>query len=100
MCGPTYCQPLGKVNRLAATMLEMPNCIFNFSGQAHLDTYALDLERVAVDFDRYDDTSINSLRLSLRAIRQQADSFAFWQRRERLGRPAFDERTLLVAFLV
>ncbi len=33
----------------------MRNCVFNFSGQVHLDTYALEVERVAVDFDRYDD---------------------------------------------
>jgi transposase len=78
----------------------MPNCVFNFSGQSHLDTYALEVERMAVDFDRYDDLAVNGLRLSLEAIRQQADGFAFWQRRERLGRPAYEERTLLVAFLV
>jgi transposase len=78
----------------------MRNCVFNFSGQVHLDTYALEVERVAVDFDRYDDLAINSLRLSLEAIRKQVDSFSFWQRRCRLGRPAYEERTLLVAFLV
>ena len=60
-------------NRLIATILEIPNNIFNFFGQAHLDTYALDIERVAVDFDRYDDLAVNGLRLSLEAIRQQAD---------------------------
>ena len=87
-------------NRLVATILEIPNCIFNFSGQSHLDTYALDVERVTVDFDRYDDVAINGLRLSLEAIRQQADEFAFWQRRERMGRPAYEERALLVTFLV
>ena len=87
-------------NRLVATILEIPNNIFNFFGQAHLDTYALDLERVAVDFDRYDDVAVNSLRLSLEAIRQQTDSFAYWQHRGRLGRPSYEERTLLVAFLV
>ena len=85
---------------MVATILEMPNCVFNFSGQVHLDTYALDLERVAVDFDRYDDVAVNSLRLSLEAIRQQTDSFAYWQHRGRLGRPSYEERTLLVAFLV
>lgn len=85
---------------MVATILEMPNCVFNFSGQSHLDTYALDLERVAVDFDRYDDVAINGLRLSLEAIRKQVDSFSFWQRQERLGRPSYEERTLLVAFLV
>ena len=78
----------------------MPNCVFNFSGQVRLDTYALDLELVTVDFDRYDDIAINSLRLSLEAIRKQADSFSFWQRRCLTGRPAYGERTLLVAFLV
>jgi transposase len=78
----------------------MPSDVFKFSGQVHLDTFALDLESVAVDLDRYDDVAINGLRLSLEAIRKEADSFACWQRRRRTGRPAYEERTLLVAFLV
>ena len=87
-------------SRLVATIVEMPNCVFKLSGQSHLDTYAFELERVAVDFDRYDDLAITSLRLSLEAIRKQADSFSYWQRRCQMGRPAYEERTLLVAFLV
>ena len=53
---------------MVATILEIPSNIFNFCGQVHLDTYALDIERVAVDFDRYDDVAVNGLRLSLEAI--------------------------------
>ena len=85
---------------MVATTIAIASEVFNFSGQVHLDTYALEIERVAVDLDRYDDVAVNSLRLSLEAIRKQADSFSFWQRRCRLGRPAYEERTLLVAFLV
>jgi transposase len=81
-------------------MMEITSDVFKFSGQVHLDTFALELESVAVDLDRYDDVAINSLRLSLEAIRQQTDSFAYWQHGKRTGRPAYEERTLLVAFLV
>lgn len=83
---------------MVATIIEMPSCVFKFCGQSHLDTFELDL--VAVDFDRYDDMAINSLRLSLEAIRKQADTFSFWQRRGRTGRPPTEERTLLIAFLL
>jgi transposase len=81
-------------------MMEISSDVFKFSGQVHLDTYALELERVAVDLDRYDDVAVNGLRLSLEAIRKKTDEFAYWQRRGRMGRPAYEERTLLVSFLV
>lgn len=81
-------------------MLEIRSDVFKFSGQVHLDTYALELERVAVDLDRYDDVAVNGLILSLEAIRKRTNEFAYWQRRCRTGRPAYEERTLLVAFLV
>jgi len=81
-------------------MMEISSEVFKFSGQVHLDTYALELERVAVDLDRYDDVAVNGLRLSLEAIRKRTNEFAYWQHRCRTGRPAYEERTLLVAFLV
>jgi hypothetical protein len=81
-------------------MMEITSDVFKFSGQVHLDTYALELERVTVDLDRYDDVAVNSPRLSLESIRKQTKSFAYWQRRRRTGRPAYEERALLVAFLV
>ena len=62
-------------------MMEISSDVFKFSGQVHLDTYALELERVAVDLDRYDDVAVNGLRLSLEAIRKKTDEFAYWQRR-------------------
>jgi len=85
---------------LVATIMEMPSDVFKVCGQVHLDTFALDLDRVTVDLDRYDDVAVNGLRLSLEAIRKRTNEFAFWQRRFRTGRPAYEERTLLVAFLV
>ena len=81
-------------------MMAITSDIFKFSGQVHLDTFALDLDGVTVDLDRYDDVAINGLRLSLEAIRKRTNEFAYWQRRCRTGRPAYEERTLLVAFLV
>jgi len=55
---------------------------------------------VAVDFDRYDDVAVNSLRLTLEMFRKQVDSFACWQYRCQTGRPACEGRILLVGFLV
>ena len=89
-----------KGDRLVATTIAITSEVFKFSGQVHLDTYALDVERVSIDLDRYDDVAVNSLRLSLEAIRKRTTEFAFWQRTSKLGRPAYEERALLVAFLV
>jgi hypothetical protein len=36
----------------------------------------------------------------MEAIRVHADDFSFWQRTDKIGRPAYDERTVLIAFLV
>ncbi len=70
------------------TILEIPSDVFKFSGQAHLDTFALELERVAVNLNRYEDVAMNGLRLSLEAIRKKTNKLADWQHRGRLGRPA------------
>ena len=78
MCIPTYCQLLRKVIDWLPRYSRYRTTYSTFLGQAHLDAYALEIERVAVEVDRYDDIAINSLRLSLEAIRQQAGSFAFW----------------------
>ncbi len=85
---------------MEATSIAIPSEVFNVSGQVRLDTFALDLDAVTVDLDRYDDIAVNSLRLSLEAIRKRTDEFAYWQRRRSTGRPAYEERTPLVAFLV
>ncbi len=87
-------------SRLVATDIAIPSEVFNVCGQVHLDTYIIDVDDIAVDLDRYDDVAVNSLRLSLEAIRKQVDGLSFWQHRPRTGRPAYEERTLLVAFLV
>jgi hypothetical protein len=85
---------------MTATAIEMPRSIFNFSGQMHLDTFSIPFEEISIDFDRYDDLAINGLRLALEAIRLQVDGFAYWQRRKPVGRPAYEERVVLIAFLV
>ncbi len=59
-------------------MIEISSAVFKFSGQAHVDTFTLELERVAVDLDRYDDVAVNRLRPSLEAIRMRTDDFAYW----------------------
>lgn len=89
-----------KGDRLEATALAITNDVFKFSGQVHLDTFALDLDDVTIDLDRYDDVAVNSLRLSLEAVRKRTNAFAFWQRTNKLGRPAYEGHVLLVAFLL
>lgn len=78
----------------------MPTSIFNFSGQAHLDTYAVPMEKVIVDFDNYDEMQKHSQRMALEAMRRSANDFVFWQRHQKTGRPATDERTLLICFML
>ena len=85
---------------MTATIIEISNNLFNFAGQAHLDTYLIEFDEVVIDFDRYDDIAINGLRLAMEAARLHVDDFSFWQRADRVGRPAYDERTVLIAFLV
>jgi hypothetical protein len=53
---------------MTATVIEIPRSIFNFSGQMHLDTFSIPFEKVAIDFDSYDDLAINGLRMAMKAI--------------------------------
>jgi len=85
---------------VTATEIEIPRSVFNFTGQMHLDTFSIPFEKVAIDFDRYDDLAINGFRLAMEAIRLQAEEFSFWQRRRPVGRPAYEERVILIAFLI
>jgi hypothetical protein len=66
----------------------------------HLDTFSIPFEKVPIDFDRYDDLAINSLRLAMEAICLHADEFSYWQRRRPVCQPAYDGRVVLIAFLV
>ncbi len=78
----------------------MPTGIFNFAGQAKVDTFAIDLGSLLGEQRGYDEVMVNKYRLSLEAIRKHADEFAYWQRRRGTGRPPVRERDLMVAFLV
>jgi len=96
----TIYQLLKEGSQVTATIIEISNNLFNFAGQTHLDTYLIEFDEVVIDFGRYDDIAINGLRLAMEAIRLHADDFSFWQRTDKIGRPAYDERTVLIAFLV
>jgi transposase len=78
----------------------MPVEIFNFIGQAKVDTFAIDLDSLLSEQRGYDEVMVNKYRLSLEAIRKHADEFAYWQRRKGTGRPPVQERDLMIAFLV
>ena len=78
----------------------MPAEIFNFSGQAKVDTFAIDLDSLLSEQRGYDEVMVNKYRLSLEAIRKHANEFAYWQRRRSTGRPPVHERDLMIAFLV
>lgn len=80
-------QLLRKVNGLAATDIVIPAGIFNFIGQAKVDTFAIDLDSLPVEQRAYDAVMVNKYRLSLEAIRLHANEFSYWQRRRSTGRP-------------
>jgi len=81
-----------------ATEIVMPSEIFNFSGQSKIDTFSLD--QLVHELVGYDEIMVNRIRLCLEAIRVHADTFPYWQRRKRTGRPPIRERTFLIAFLL
>jgi len=81
-----------------ATEIVMPSEIFNFSGQSKIDTFSLD--QLVHELVGYDEMMVNRIRLCLEAIRVHADTFPYWQRRKRTGRPPIRERTFLIAFLL
>jgi transposase len=85
---------------MTATEIEIPRSVFSFSGQMHIDTFSVQFEKVPIDFDRYDDLAIHGFRLAMEAIRLHADEFSYWQRRRPVGRPACEERVVLIAFLI
>ncbi len=95
-----YSQLLRKVNGLGATNVLMPTGIFNFTGQAKVDTFVIDLASLLNERRAYDEAMVNKYRLSLEAIRTYANEFSFWQRQKSTGRPPVLERDLLIAFLV
>ena len=64
-----YSQLLRKVNGLGATNVLMPTGIFNFTGQAKVDTFAIDLASLLDERRAYDEAMVNKYRLSLEAIR-------------------------------
>lgn len=68
-------------NRLEATDVLMPTEIFNLYGQAMVDTFTIDLHSLLSEQRAYDKAMVNKYRLSLEAIRQHANEFAYWQRR-------------------
>jgi hypothetical protein len=55
----------------------MPIEIFNFTGQAKVDTFAIDLDLLLNEQRAYDEMMVNKYRLSLEAIRTHADEFAY-----------------------
>ena len=73
-------QLLRKVNGLAAADIVMPVGIFNFTGQAKVDTFAIDLDSLLAEQRAYDAVMVNKYRLSLEAIRLHANEFSYWQR--------------------
>lgn len=58
--------------------------IFHFTGQAKVDRFAIDLDSLLSEQRGYDEVMVKKYRLSLEAIRKDADEFAFMH----CGRPA------------
>lgn len=85
---------------MEATNIMIPTGIFNFYGQARIDTFVIDIESLLSEQRRYDAIMVNKYRLSLEAIRHHSNEFSYWQHRKSIGRPPMNERDLLIAFLV
>ena len=85
---------------LEATNIINTCLIFNFSGQAKIDTFAIDFKSLLSEQRRYDVVMVNKYRLSLEAVRLHSNDFPYWQHRKSTGRPPVHERDLLIAFLV
>ena len=82
-----------KVTGLVATVVEITSEIFKFDGQSRLDTFSIDLGRCS-------EVEAHRLQLAMEGIRKNVDSFPFWQRRKRVGRPSSNERTIMIGFLI
>lgn len=74
--------------------------VFKFSGQSNVDTWSLKVDPAVSALARYSRWLIDDLPLSMQRIRDLADSFPFWQRRKRTGRPPVHERDLLIGYLL
>ena len=68
---------LRKVNGLAATDIVMPVEIFNFTGYAKVDTFAIDLDSLLAKQRAYDAVMVNKYRISLEVIRLHANEFSY-----------------------
>jgi len=82
-----------KVTGLDTTTIEITSEVFKFDGQSRLDTFSIDLGRCS-------EVEAHRLQLAMEGIRKNVDSFPFWQRRKRVGRPSSDERTVMIGFLI
>jgi hypothetical protein len=54
---------------------------------------------VIENLDRCDEMQKNSRRIALEAIRRSANEFAFWQHRQKTGRPSTDDCALLICVM-
>ena len=82
------------------TEIDMPEVVFNFTGQTWLDTWTLRNAFESMGWASYSDWLVDELPFCMQCIGDLADEFPYWQRSKRTGRPALPERVLLIGFLV
>jgi len=85
---------------MLATEIPISYDVFKFSGQTVLDTWKLREVIEQSSWSTYSDWLVNELPFCMQRIRDLADTFPYWQRRKRTGRPPAQERVLLIGFLV
>ena len=61
---------------MVATDVVIPQEIFNFAGQAKVDTFVIDLTSLLSEQRAYNAAMVNKYRLSLEAIRTYANEFS------------------------
>lgn len=79
---------------------QIPAEAFHFSGQSSMDAWTLKDLIDEMGSSRYDRWRSREIHLTFQRIRELADDFPTWQHRAETGRPATEERTLIIASML
>lgn len=78
----------------------LPPGLFAFTGQASFDAWTIGHALKQVGWSRYEYVMAHEQGLVFQRIRELVDAFPTWQHRAGTGRPAFDERDILLCLVV
>jgi hypothetical protein len=78
----------------------LPPGLFAFTGQASFDAWTIGHALKEVGWSRYEYVMAHEQGLVYQRIRELVDAFPTWQHRADTGRPAFDERDILLCLII